>query len=91
MIIRSQDKKNIVNFNNIKNIKVQGWENIFDICVAEYNFFEKIGTYSTEEKAMKVLDDICAFANGIHFEKIATDQCGRLDGVVFQMPQDSEV
>ena len=58
MIIRSQDKKNIVNFNNIKNIKVQGWESIFDICVAEYNFFEKIGTYSTEEKAIKVLDMI---------------------------------
>ena len=37
------------------------------------------------------LDDICAFANGIYFEKIATDQCGRLDGVVFQMPQDEEV
>lgn len=29
--------------------------------------------------------------NGLYFENIATDKCGRLDGVVFQMPQDDEV
>lgn len=27
----------------------------------------------------------------LYIEKIATDKCGRLDGVVFQMPQDDEV
>lgn len=91
MIIRSQDKKNIVNFNNIKNIKVQGWENIFDICVAEYNFFEKIGTYSTEEKAMKVLDMIQDAYCRMEDVKCHAVTPTKEDSFCFQMPQDSEV
>lgn len=88
MIIRSQNKKELHNLDTIKMIKIV--TNSQDYFV-EVNSQHTIGTYSTEEKAIKVLDEICAFANGIHFENIATDQCGRLDGIVFQMPQDSEV
>lgn len=83
MIIRSQDKK------IIKPIESCGEIYVLDSMV--FIDGRGFGAYSTEEKAIKVLDDICSFANGFHFEKIATDQCGRLDGVVFQMPQDSEV
>ena len=50
-----------------------------------------IGTYSTEEKAIKVLDMICAFATDKYYEKVVTEQCGCIGGVVFDMPQDSEV
>ena len=97
MIIRSQDKGSIRNFNLISDLVVSKSNNRWEI-IACYPYFAQtdcgfsvIGTYSTEEKAIKVLDDICVFANGVHFEKIVTYQCGRLDGVVFQMPQDSEI
>lgn len=90
MLIRTQNKKGIVNLNNIdtidtRNNQIRYWNG------GGIETMGIMGVYSTEEKAIKVLDDICSFANGLHFEKIATDQCGRLDGVVFQMPQDSEV
>lgn len=90
MIIRSQHKKNIVNLDNIDSIYANEYGEI-NAYNGNGNSRILMGQYSTEEKAIKVLDDICAFSNGIHFEKIATDQCGRLDGIVFQMPQDSEV
>lgn len=94
MIIRSQDKKQIVNF-DVCHIGITR-----DNCVIAVNGLVAspseilrgvIGKYSTEEKAVKVLDLICEFANGIHFEKVATEQCGKLDGAVFNMPQDIEV
>ena len=97
MLIRSQDKESIRNFNLISDVVISKYNNHFEL-VACYPYFgnndcgfSTIGEYSTMEKAIKVLDDICSFANGLHFEKIATDKCGRLDGVVFQMPQDDEV
>lgn len=97
MLIRSQDKGSIRNFNLISDLVVSKSNNHWDI-IACYPYFTKddcafstIGEYSTEKKAIKVLDDICVFANGIHFENIVTSQCGRLEGIVFQMPQDNEV
>lgn len=90
MIIRSQDKAFIINFEKVDTVCLGGVEQKSVITFTDAQVVI-LGTYSTEEKAIKVLDDICAFANGLHFETIATDQCGRLDGVVFQMPQDSEV
>ena len=97
MLIRSQDKGSIKNFSLISDLVISKNNNCWEI-VSCYPYFAQsdcvfstIGKYSTEKKAIKVLDDICSFANGLHFEKIATDQCGRLDGVVFQMPQDDEV
>ena len=90
MIIRSQDKAFIINFGQVDTVCLGGIEGKSVITFTDAQVVT-LGTYSTEEKAIKVLDDICTFANGIHFEMIATDQCGRLDGVVFQMPQDSEV
>ena len=73
MIIRSQDKKRIANFINCNLIAIissQGESQ--DITVDGM----VVGTYSTEEKAIKVLDMI-QNAYGNEF--------------VFQMPQDSEV
>ena len=50
MIIRSQDKAKIINFNTTCEIYKQG----FEIWLNTYNGISKIGTYSTEEKAIKV-------------------------------------
>ena len=72
MIIRSQNKKNITTDLNLR---------VFNLIeTEEYNIISNavgfIGTYSTEEKAIKVLDMICD----------AWDK-----RIVVQMPQDSEV
>lgn len=86
MIIRSQDKKSITTDLNLY---------IVHISIFKPEFWEiknsmgEIATYSTEEKAIKVLDMICNFADEKHFEKIMMCDC--IGGVVFNMPQDSEV
>ena len=82
MIIRSQDEKVIVNLNNIDSICIE--HNVCKFDVACKNGFKDtrvgIGAYSTEEKAIKVLDMIQnEFQSEIRKHR------------VFQMPQDSEV
>ena len=89
MIIRSQNKKAIVNLNVIdtieehnKHIRYFGGGGMETVGV--------LGKYSTEEKAIKVLDMICA-------EYQYAEEC-KHTGVgsappefVFQMPSDEEV
>lgn len=77
MIIRSQDKSVITTDLDV-------W---FDNYINEYKIQNKefnLGRYSTEEKAIKVLDMICrayeSFRGGNVYEHS-----------IFQMPQDSEV
>ena len=82
MLIRSQDKKSIMNLDNIMRISVI----VPPMGITERMIMAngaELGTYSTEEKAIKVLDMICNACTNIAFidEK----------AVVFQMPQDSEV
>ena len=79
MIIRSQDKKRITADLNLSIAHIQG---IFEILNGSRN---TIGEYSTEEKAIKVLDmiqDVYVNANNGY---------GYIENTVFQMPQDSEV
>lgn len=93
MIIRSQDKKSITNFSQLTDISIHpiGTNNKYYSVVACYPFAigddysnMSIGKYSTEEKAIKVLDMICRayehFRGGNVYEHS-----------IFQMPQDSEV
>lgn len=93
MLIRSQNKENIKNLNLISEISLvhsnENWEII--VSYPHNGTISPIGSYSTKQKAMKVLDNICSFASGIHFEKVVPNHCGALYGVVFQMPQDDEV
>lgn len=88
MIIRSQNKKELHNLDTIKMISVT--TNSLKYFV-EVNSQKVIGTYSTEEKAINVLDMICEHVEAMHFSNIAPEQCGRLWGNIFNMPQDSEV
>ena len=83
MIIRSQDKKVIVNLDNIDTIdiadlQVRCFNGVFDTAVV-------IGTYSTEEKAIKVLDMI----QNAYVKCEANTAWG--DDIAFQMPSDEEV
>lgn len=102
MIIRSQDKKGFVNLENIDTVCMNDEFSIYAFNDKSKSF---IGTYSTEEKAIKVLDMI---QNAYERYKMFTityqdgmmqklEKCHGLDGArklissVFQMPQDSEV
>lgn len=91
MIIRSQDKKRIT---SDLNLYIYEWDlekygARYDIRTSTHN---PIGTYSTEEKAIMVLDMICD-----SYQYMKECECARKAlGVhapefVFQMPQDSEV
>lgn len=77
MLIRSQDKEILINFNNSPAIKIMGTKgDVTIICSDTYETFV-IGNYSTREKAMQVLDMIQgAYVNG-HID--------------YQIPADSEV
>lgn len=79
MIIRSQDKKMIINFNNIDSICIE--HNVCEFTVVGFNGLEesriKLGAYFIEEKAIKVLDMI---------QSAYLQEC-----LCIQMPQESEV
>ena len=95
MIIRSKNKKAIRNFNLISDLVISkdskgDWE-----IIACYPYFAQsdcgfavIGTYSTEEKAIKVLDMI----EKLYVESVWTEGKTIIaNRVCFEMPQDSEV
>lgn len=92
MIIRSQDKKQIVNF-DVCHLSITT-----DHCIVATNGVVSypseilsgvISKYSTEEKAIKVLDMIQSAYNAIETMKI--DKGAWRDNHYFEMPQDSEV
>ena len=61
MIIRSQNKEMVTNFNQVTNILLsEGEENKIEIvAMFAHDIREaRLGTYSTEEKASKVVDMI---------------------------------
>lgn len=90
MLIRSQNEKELHNLDRIKMISVV--TNSQDYFV-EVNSQHTIGTYSTEEKAIKVLDmiqDAYLCTTEIVLSKDEICKCFPR-ATVFQMPQDSEV
>ena len=88
MWIRTQDKKHLV--------QCKGFSIVNNTIIGEYG--EWLGAYSTEEKALKVLDmiqkRICDI-EGMRLKVIMLNGDNRhifiTEGYVFQMPQDSEV
>ena len=97
MIIRSQDKKTIANIDCIDTITIIGEE--IRYFYGSENSFGILGYYSTEEKAVKVLDMIQEM-----YEKTLYNEYGLMATAnfyvppfafippkVFQMPEDSEV
>lgn len=62
MIIVSQDKNIIVNFNNIVSIWInnplENDEGKFEINVDSDCHYERLGAYKTEQRAKEVLEDI---------------------------------
>lgn len=88
MIIRSQNKKYIVNLDNIIEIAVHD-KNV--VCNGSYSHVGLLGAYSTEEKAIKVLDMIQDEYCRTEDVKCGAVQAQKYDSFCFNMPQDSEV
>lgn len=77
MLIRSQDKKVIVNIDNAFNIEIRDINGATAIYIGSSSSCCNMAEYSTKAKAMKVLDMIQeAYVNG-HID--------------YQIPGDSEV
>lgn len=77
MLIRSQDKTILLNFSNSTVVYIAKNDKDFVILSLENENRYRLGKYSSEAKAMKVLDMIQeAYVNG-HID--------------YQMPEDSEV
>lgn len=98
MIIRSQDKAFIINFEKVDTVCLGGTEGKSVITFTDAQLVT-LGTYSTEEKAIKVLDMITE-EYGKHYYgqggQMATADYyvppfAFIPPKVFQMPQDSEV
>ena len=88
MLIRSQEKKELHNLDGIKMIKVVSISNGH---LVEVNSQHTIGTYSTKEKAIKVLDMIQDDYLYCERCKARGEEAGSIPPFIFQMPQDSEV
>lgn len=80
MLIRSQDKKSLINRDNVTNLSVVSGSEIMACYITEY---QRIGKYSDEAKAIKALDMIQEFYNRYKYDVEMSD--------TFQMPQDEEV
>lgn len=82
MIIRSQDKKKILNLEQIRKIDCETNSVMADDISV-------MGIYSTEEKAIEVLDRIAKKYSRYQCLKA----CGRIseEDAIFQMPSDEEV
>lgn len=96
MLIRSQDKKLIINLDNIESISICGYKvNSKSVYEADENadtwyvsctsqdYSPFVGHYSTESKAVKVLDMIQGHSDRHKYDMELSD--------TFQMPQDTEV
>jgi hypothetical protein len=94
MLIRSQDKKSLINMDNVTDLSVVSGSEIM-ACYTTDQGYQRIGKYSDESKAIKVLDmiqdtytpsagEVQAYIDGA-IPKVV------LDNRVFQMPQDEEV
>ena len=89
MLIRSQDKRMIVNFDNICTVSAFPEKDSEDIYVEDGTGSLMVGRYSTKAKAMKVLDMIQEAYERYEYEKAF--KTGLTLFETFQMPEDSEV
>lgn len=88
--IRSQDRKTLTNANDIY---IHLRSNGYAVCTGKVD----LGVYSSEEKAVKVLDSIRAFAEKPEYFELYqintmfTDSYFYRKRNIYDMPQDNEV
>lgn len=99
MLIRSQDKKRLVEMHGLFITEIHKRIGAKAKYIVGYEIFNyendselKIGEYSTEEKAIKVLDMIQEeYQKPVYQNVIADNETAIYQSKVFQMPQDDEV
>lgn len=94
MLIRSQDKNCLTNMAQVTDIycyesRNGECRNITAILASGET--THLGMYSTEEKAIKVLDMIQNFYSNLQYTIFAGSDYSEFFDVIFQMPQDEEV
>lgn len=87
MLIRSQDKRILINMNNVSSIEVG--DDRLRIFADDGETIYDLGEYSTKTKSMKVLDMIQEAYERYEYEKAF--KTGLTLFETFQMPEDSEV
>lgn len=99
MIIVSQDEKIILNFCNIQNIRIERYTThekgkyAYKIFAGNFEgYATEIGTYKTEERAKKVLQNILSRYEAIELCKYkSSDKLGYTLGdytPIYEMPKD---
>ena len=86
MLILSQDKKSIYNFNNIISIQIEEGYNGFKLIVyGAITNYVSLGKYKTEERAKEVLQEIIEAykENG----SVKIDNIQVENKVVYEMPE----
>ncbi len=90
MIIVSQDKREIINLNNVKNIKLDPVLDYRDIIVNLDEVYTDIGSYATEERAKEVLFEIIQVYKYFTGERYTVGDIdkltGKFDKSVYEMP-----
>ena len=90
MIIVSQEKDEILNFNNIMNIQVTNCEEDGYLISAGFivgrdDNYRDLGYYKTEERAKEVLQEIVKAYKETNYEY---ENCWCLRNVIYEMPKD---
>ena len=88
MLIRSQNKALLVNLDNVASICANNGNIIVDYVNRDH---DSIAKYSTEEKALKVLDMIEAAVTRIWDCENKFVSVKGTDSLIFEMPPESEV
>ena len=90
MLIRTQSKRRLINLNTISSIEIDTNDN--SIYAKNRGIYYFLGEYSTEEKALKVLDMIEERTNEpIYINDIGGNEYAKYPAPSFHMPQDNEV
>ena len=95
MLILSQDKKAIHNFNNIISIQIEEGYNGFRLIVyGAITNYTSLGKYKTEERAKEVLQEILKLYKVTEIFKIISDRISGetgatviQNGFIYEMPE----
>jgi hypothetical protein len=96
MIIVSQDKEKIFNFDNMTRVYITFDEGDDDVCIRTEtvdSLYEDLGYYKTEERAKEVLAEIIKSYRDYRTAECDgyTDSCNKFvlqETAVFEMPED---
>ena len=89
MIIVSQDKEKIINFDNMTRVYITFDEDDDDVCIRTEtvdSLFEDLGYYKTEERAKEVLQEIVQLYIECNRRDSYGTGFGYVANTVFEMP-----